>query len=136
MFCCSYQGTTGKAKERGELVLMDYAHEIIQLSDKLSEVSDEFKTACIKYSQHNYNLQKLIGLRIIRMENKKPSIEKIIAEAVAEDEKEFGLHYKGYEYYRALKTGLEAQIEALKSKIMARQSVMKWSGKMDTYGNV
>ena len=115
---------------------MDFSEEIISLSDKLEEVSNDFKVACIKYSEHNYNLQKLIGIRIIKMENKKPSIEKIIAEAVAEDEKTFGLHFKGFEYYRALKIGLEAQIEALKSKIMARQSVMKWSGKIDTYGNV
>jgi hypothetical protein len=117
---------------------MDYATEILELSDELESVSKEFKDACIKYAEHFYKFQQLLGIRIMKMENKKPSIEKIIALSLADthpDQQAFCLNYKGYEYYKALKTGLESQIEAIRSKIMARQSVMRYHGKMDTYGN-
>ena len=119
---------------------MDYAEQVLALAEQLDEKSTEFRDACVKYSEHYYNFQRLLGVRIMRLENKKPAIEKIICEALADDKqadfKEFCLHYKGYEYYKALKTGLEAQLEAIKSKIMARQSVMRFNGKMDTYGKV
>ena len=119
---------------------MDYSEQILELSEQLDAVSTEFKNACVKYSEHYYNFQRLLGVRIMRMANKKPAIEKIICEALADDKqadfKEFCLHYKGYEYYKALKTGLEAQIEAIRSKIMARQSIMRFNGKMDSFGKV
>jgi hypothetical protein len=118
----------------------DYPQEILALSEELGQVSHEFKLACVKYSEHFYNFQRLLGIRIMRMANKKPAIEKIISEALADDTEPdyeaFCLHYKGYEYYRALKSGLEAQIEAIKSKIMSRQSIMRYEGKLDTYGSV
>jgi hypothetical protein len=117
---------------------MDYSEQIMELSEQLDKVSTEFKDACVKYSEHYYNFQKLLGIRIMRLVNKKPAMDKIICEALADetqqDHKEFCLNYKGYTYYKALKTGLEAQIEAIRSKIMARQSIMRFNVKMDTYG--
>jgi hypothetical protein len=119
---------------------MDYSEQVLALSEELDTISNQFKDACVKYSEHFYNFQRLLGIRIMRLENKKPAIEKIICEALADDKqadhKEFCLHYHGYEYNKALKTGLEAQIEAIKSKIISRQSIMKFNGKVDTYGNV
>ena len=119
---------------------MDYTEQIMELSEQLDAVSTEFKNACVKYSEHYYNFQRLLGIRIMRLTNKKPAIDKIICEALADDtaidHKDFCLNYKGYTYYKALKTGLEAQIEAIRSKIMARQSILKFNGKLDSYGNV
>lgn len=76
----------------------------------------------------------------MQLSNKKPAMEKIIAEALADnsksDYKEFSTHYKGYEYYKALKSGYEAEMEAIRTKIMALQSILRYNGKLDTYGNV
>lgn len=119
---------------------MDYQNQILALSEDLYHKSSEYKQACVKYSEHNFNYQRLLGIRIMQLSNKKPAIEKIIAEALADetkkDFKDFCLHYKGYEYYRALKNGLEAELEAIRTKIMALQSVMKYYGKLDEFGNV
>jgi len=76
----------------------------------------------------------------MKLSNKKPAMEKIIAEALADethkDHKDFCLHYKGYEYYKALKSGYESEMEAIRTKIMALQSIMRYNGKLDQFGNV
>ena len=117
---------------------LDFSEQVIELSNELGIVSEKYATACNKYARCYYEFQKLLGTRLIKLQNNKPSIEKIIAEGLA-DYKDpnniaFRDNFYGYEINKALKTGLEAQLEALKAKIMARQSVMRYNRESDTFG--
>ena len=116
---------------------MDYAEQILALSEELGQVADKFAKACEDYSTNYYQFQRLLGTRIMALSDKKPSMEKIIAENLSIESKDgFNVFYRDYITNKALKEGYTAQMEALKSRIMARQSIMRYNGKMDSFGEV
>lgn len=112
----------------------NYAVQLLELSDTMHDISNQFKDACTAYAYHYINFQKLLGIHLMKMIDKKPSMEKIIAEYLID--KDFCEHYSGYITNKALKEGLNAQIEALRSKIMSIQSCAKYDSQMDTFGNI
>ena len=115
---------------------MDYSEQILALSEELGQISDKFAKACEDYSTNYYQFQRLLGVRIMALSDKKPAIDKIIAENLSVESKDgFNVFYRDYITNKALKEGYTAQMEAIKTRIMARQSIMRFNGKMDLYGN-
>jgi len=101
--------------------------DMMQLSEQKYQIALEYKDAKKKYAEHKIGYIRLLGKEI--MKNEKKAIDKIIS--LAMKDKEFDTYYKGYEYFKALAIGLEAELDAISTKIISIQSWLKYAGNND-----
>jgi len=101
--------------------------DMLTLSDRKLDIATQYKEAQINYSKNKTIYQRLLGKQI--MKNEKMGIEKLISLSMAD--KEFDTAYKGYQYYKAYSKGLEAEIDAIGTKIISIQSFLKYCGNND-----
>ena len=119
---------------------MDYIEASIKLNaltDELMGYAKEYTDARRKYAESKVKLDKMLAVRLPKYfsDRKSMGIESAIIKGLEDrtyqDCDKFGEHYKGMVYYEALYKGYERILDAIESKIMTIQSLMKFAGRND-----
>lgn len=119
---------------------MDYAEEILKLADKRRDLATKYAVQRKKYGETKSEIDILYAAKLLSLLEKKKNLgyELGMLMMIANEKKEgvdiltnmYSDMIKHYNNYKAI----EKMLDALETKIMAIQSIMKYNIDQDTYG--
>jgi hypothetical protein len=112
------------------------AVEIEELTDNLVTLSEKYAGCRLKAANNKFKLEAVLASKLPEIREKKPSvgIEMAILMLIETAEPEVKEYYRDMLRYEAEYKGLEHIMEAVKSKIMFAQSLMKYQKEGEVYG--